>query len=106
MAYLDRIKQVVRILKRVGFPEEQCPKCNGDCDQCDVCNDTGVFKQRILPDWSPPVLSEGEMMVAYLDVDYWSGIAIIDSDGDVVSELDFPFATNVCVHPARKGELN
>ncbi len=81
-------------IKRVGFPEEECPKCHGDCDQCEICKDTGRFKQVVLPNWSPPILNPGEEMVAYLDVDYWSGIAVVDADGDMVSELDFPFATD------------
>jgi hypothetical protein len=45
------------------------------------------------PDWEQPVLSDGEELVAYLDIDYWSGIAVLDANGEVVSELDFPFST-------------
>jgi hypothetical protein len=81
-------------IKRVGFPVEECPKCHADEEDCSLCNGTGKFKQVVSPNWSPPVLHPGESMVAYLDVDYWSGIAVIDAKGEVVSELDFPFATD------------
>jgi hypothetical protein len=78
-------------IKRVGFPEEECPKCHGDCDQCEVCNDTGVFKQRLKNNWSHPELQPGQSLVAYLDVNEWSFFGIVDSEGEIVAELDFPF---------------
>ena len=81
-------------IKRIGFPEEECPKCHADDAECNLCCGTGRFKQIVLESWSPPLLNEGEEMVAYLDVDYWSGIAILDKDGEVVHEMDFPFATD------------
>ena len=80
-------------IKRVGFPEEECPKCRADSDSCDLCNGTGLFRQKLRSDWTPPAVMEGQELVAYLDVDHWSGIAIMD-DGAVIEELDFPFATD------------
>lgn len=78
-------------IKRVGFPPEECPACNGDAaDTCPHCDEYGVFRQRILSDWEP-VLNPGESLVAYLD-DYWS-MYIENADGELVDELNFPFAT-------------
>jgi len=81
-------------IKRVGFPEEECPKCHADDPDCTLCCGRGSFKQSVLPNWSPPILNLGESMVAYLDVDYWSDIAVVDEGGEVVHEMDFPFATD------------
>lgn len=80
-------------IKRVGFPIEECPKCFGDDDDCEVCHGTGKFQQRLRPDWEPPVLNPWERLVAYLDCDEWAGFGIVNADGDLVRELDFPFAT-------------
>lgn len=44
-------------IKRVGFPEEDCPECFGD--GCDKCLGTGLFKQLIRPEWVLPTLKEG-----------------------------------------------
>jgi len=77
-------------IKRVGFPPEKCPACNGDGD-CEHCDD-GIFTQRVSEDWEPPQLAEGQFLDAYLDVDHWPWIGIADADGEV-RELEFPFAT-------------
>jgi hypothetical protein len=80
-------------IKRVGFPPEECPVCYGDeADTCSHCDEYGVFRQLIRSDWSPPVLNPGESLVAYLDVDHWT-LCIEKEDGDIVEEVDFPFAT-------------
>ena len=79
-------------IKRVGFPEEECPKCRADSDTCDLCNGSGVFRQVLRADWNPPSMEPGQELVAYLDVDHWPGIALM-ADGMVIEELEFPFAT-------------
>lgn len=60
----------------------------------EVCNDTGVFKQRLQNNWAPPELKPGQSLVVYLDVDEWSFIGIEDADGEMVEEIPFPFATD------------
>ncbi len=81
-------------IKRIGFPEEECPKCHADSDDCSLCNGTGRFQQKVCKNWEPPVLEEGQRLVAYLDFDEWGGYWVEDSDGEIVQELNFPFATD------------
>ena len=78
-------------IKRVGFPEEVCPKCWGDL--CELCNETGRFKQRLRPDYKSPELQPGQKLLAVLDFDHWEFCGIVDSDGEAVEEINFPFAT-------------
>lgn len=80
-------------IKRVGFPIEECPKCHADdAGNCDLCRGSGEFQQLLRKDWEPPAMRPGQELVAYLDVDHWSGIALME-DGEVIDELEFPFAT-------------
>lgn len=81
-------------IKRVGFPEEECPKCHADSDDCSLCNGTGRFQQKVCKNWDPPVLEPGQRLVAYLDFDEWGGYYVLGKDGEIVQELNFPFDTD------------
>lgn len=84
----------IETIKRIGFPEEECPKCHSDSENCDLCHGTGRFKQRLRKDWQQPKLLPGQRLVVYLDFDEWSTGCIEDADGKLVEELNFPFATD------------
>ncbi len=73
-----------------GFPPEECPKClAGDAD-CEICDRTGVFIQRVDADWQPPKLKPGEWLEAYLDTDEWGYVGVMNKRGDF-TETAFPF---------------
>lgn len=74
-------------IKRVGFPDEECPACYGEgCEHCD----NGTFRLRVRQDWTPPQLEPGQFLLAFLDVDHWHFIGVADENGPV-TECDFPF---------------
>lgn len=75
-----------------GFPPEDCPKCQRGEADCEICDRTGVFVQRVDADWEPPELQPGEWMEAYLDTDEWGGIGVMNKRGDF-TETAFPFAS-------------
>jgi len=73
-----------------GFPIEECPKCHGDDEDCEVCAGSGVFIQRVDENWQPPELRPGEWLAAYLDINEWCGIGVLNNRGDF-TETEFPF---------------
>lgn len=80
-------------MKRLGFPPETCPACDGDYPEaCDHCDDEGTFVQLICDDFEVPELRSDQTLVAYLDVDHWSFVGI-ESTLEREQEIDFPFKT-------------
>ena len=88
----------IETIKKVAFPPEECPCCGGDdpesIQSCEHCNNEGTFVQRLCSSYEPPVISDGERLVAYLDVDYWSFVGTENKLSGETSEIPFPFDTN------------
>lgn len=82
------------MIKRIGFPVEECPR---NCDASDkgcMCGGTGKFQQRVRKDFELPVLADGQRLIAYYDFDEWASIAVCDEDGSPIVELGWPFETD------------
>lgn len=82
------------VLKRLGFPEEDCPHdCDGSNEDC-ICGGTGKFTQKVRSDFELPVLEKGQRLIAYCDFDEWASIAVCDKDGNPIREVQWPFDTD------------